>query len=221
MKTNVLIVGGGEKAPVLAETLLQKGYHVTALVEDLNLCEKLSNIEKLELFHGEEADPETLYDSGIDRMDVVIAMSRKDEDNLVICELSKQKFHVKRTIAMVNDPKNAEFFHKRGVDSALCEVAMITNFIEQNQLMDEMATLLPLGEGGIQIAQVRIVEDSPVVDRKIWEIGLPHEVIIGCILRGGASMVPRGDTRILANDTLILISSEEYEGKAIHVLTGR
>lgn len=221
MKTNVLLVGGGTRASALSETLLKKGYHVTALVKDLELCEELSNIEKLELYHGEESDPETLYDAGISRMDVVIAMSRKDEDNLVICELSKKKFQVRRTIALINDPKNTEFFYKMGVDSVLCEVSMITSFIEQNRLLDDMATMLPLGEGGIQIAQVRIPEDAPVVDRKIWEIGLPHEVIIGCILRGGTSMVPRGDTRILADDTLILISSEEYEEKAIHVLTGR
>ena len=52
-------------------------------------------------------------------------------------------------------------------------------------------------------------------------IGLPPEVIIGCILRGERSIVPRGDTRILPGDVLILISADKQEISAIQKLTGR
>ena len=65
------------------------------------------------------------------------------------------------------------------------------------------------------------MQDSPSIGKKLWEMNLPKEVIIGCIIRGESSLIPRGDTRILLGDKLILISSNEQEVIAIKELTGR
>ena len=62
---------------------------------------------------------------------------------------------------------SAYFFDKMGVDFVVCELTAVSGYIEENMLMDEMTTMLPLGDGQIQIAEVRIAEDAPVVDRKI------------------------------------------------------
>ena len=50
---------------------------------------------------------------------------------------------------------------------------------------------------------------------------MPKDVIIGCMLRGDKSMIPRGDTRILSGDVLVLISTDEHETAAVKELTGR
>jgi trk system potassium uptake protein TrkA len=84
-----------------------------------------------------------------------------------------------------------------------------------------MANIIPIGEGRIQIAEVLISDNAPAVGKKLWEINLPKEVIIGCILRGDTAMIPRGDTRILAGDVLVLISGNGQEITAIKELTGR
>jgi len=103
----------------------------------------------------------------------------------------------------------------------VCAISAIAGIIEQQTFLDEMATLVPVGEGRIRIAQVPISGTAPAVDKKLWELSLPKEVIIGCVLRGDKSMIPRGDTRILAGDILVLISSDEHEVAAVKELTGR
>lgn len=221
MKTKVLLVGGRSKAKSLATSLIKKGYQVTVINNTYEDCHKLAEIDKLAVINGDGTRPFVLEDASAGDADIAIALTSKDEDNLVICELCKKRFHVKKTVALLTDPKKTEFFYKMGIDSVVCAISAITGIIEQQAFMDKIATLVPIGEGRVSIAEVPISAAAPAVGKKLWEIDLPKQVIIGCILRGDATMVPRGDSRILAGDMLVLISSDKQEMAAIKELTGR
>lgn len=221
MRNRALLVGGLHKARSLAASLIQKGYRVTAINSDYQACLMLAQIDSLTVIHGDGTKPFVLEDAGAQDADIVIALTQRDEDNLVICELCKKRFAVKKTVALVNDPKKTEFFYRMGIDSVVCAVTAITSILEQQAVLDGIATLIPIGESRISIAEVPIPAAAPAVGKKLWEIDLPKEVVIGCILRGDKSMIPRGDTRILAGDMLVLISSDKQEMTAIKELTGR
>lgn len=221
MKTRVLLVGGRNKARALAASLIQKGYQVTVVNNTYEDCLKLAEIDRLTVINGDGTRPFVLEDASAGAADIAIAMTSKDEDNLAICELCKKKFRVEKTVALLTDPKKTDFFHKMGIDSVVCAITAITGIIEQQALMDKIETLIPIGEGRVSIAEVPITAAAPAAGKKLWEIDLPQQVIIGCILRGETTMVPRGDTRILAGDMLVLISSNKQEMAAIRELTGR
>ena len=99
--------------------------------------------------------------------------------------------------------------------------AILLFIIEQLAFVHDMTALVPVGDGRVSIAEVSIPEGAPAADKKLWEISLPPEVIVGCILRKDQTLIPRGDTRILAGDSLVLLSSAHQETDAIHALTGR
>lgn len=221
MKKRVVLIGGFNKTKSLAKSLIRKGYNVTAINENYQDCRALSEIDKLSVFIGDGSKPFVLEEAKVQNADIAIALTSRDDSNLVICELCKKRFNVKKTVTLVSDPKKTEFFYRMGIDSVVCAITAIAGIIEQHAFLDEMATLIPIGEGHISVAQVPISGTAPVVDKKLWEVNLPKEVIIGCILRGEKNMVPRGDTRILAGDILILISSDKHEMAAIKELTGR
>ena len=221
MKTRILLVGGIDKTKALATSLIKKGYSVSALNNNLNDCKILSDIPKLDVYYGDGTDPYSLESAYVSSMDIVIALTRKDEDNLVICQLCKKKYNVRKTVLLLSDINKMEFFQKMGVDSVVCAISTITNIIEQQAIVDKIANVIPIGEGRVQIAEVLIPAGAPSVDKKLWELSLPKEAIIGCILRKEEAMIPRGDTRILEGDTLIVISSNGKEIESIKELTGR
>lgn len=221
MRKHVLLIGSFNKARSLAQSLIKKKYQVTAINNDFQNCLLLADIDSLTVINGDGTKPFVLEDANAQDADIAIALTPNDDDNLVICELCKKKFNIKKTVALVNDPKKTDFFYKMGVDSVICAVNAITNIIEQQTFLEGIATLLPTGEARISIAEVPISATAPVVGKKLWEINLPKEVIIGCILRGEKSMIPRGDTRVLAGDMLVLISSDKQEMAAIKELTGQ
>ena len=220
MKQNVMLVGGRSKARSLSQSLISKGYRVTAVNSSYPDCKKLAENEKLTVIHGDGTKPYILEDAGANHMDIAIALTSKDEDNLVICELCKKRFRIPKTLSLLSDPKKTEFFYKMGVNRVICAISAVTGIIEQQAFMDEMAKVIPLGEGRVQIIEVPITENDPAAQKQIWEINLPKEVIIGCILRRDRTLIPRGDTRILSGDVLVLISGNDQEESALTELKG-
>ncbi|MGN1026005.1 MAG: potassium channel family protein [Faecousia sp.] len=220
MKHNVLLVGGRSKAKALVQSLLKKGYQATVINRDYGDCVKLAENEKLTVIHGDGTKPYVLEDAGAADMEIVIALTPRDEDNLVICELCKKKFQVPKTVSLLSDPQKTDFFYKMGVDRVVCAISAVAGIIEQQAFMEEMAKAVPIGEGRVQILEVPVTGTDPAVQKQVWEISLPKEVIIGCILRGDRTLIPRGDTRILAGDILVLICGSNQEHAALLELKG-
>lgn len=221
MKKRVVLIGGHNKARSLAISLGDQGYSVTAINHDRSHCRMLAKIPHVEVFYGDGTKPFVLENASIYDFDIAIALTSRDDDNLVICELCKKEYNVKKTVAIIGDPNKTSFFYDMGVDSVVCEIAMITSIIEQRAFFDEIATLVPIADGRIKISQVAILDDAPVAGKKLADITLPKSVLIGGIVRGAAGIIPRGDSRILSGDVLVVISSDEHESLAAHVLTGR
>lgn len=96
MKTRIFLIGGFNKTRSLAKSLIKKGYRVTAINNDKEKCNALAEIEHLTVFVGDGTKPFVLEDADAYNADIAIALTDHDADNLVICELCKKKFHVKK-----------------------------------------------------------------------------------------------------------------------------
>ncbi len=217
---NILLVGGRTKAKSLATSLLEQGFKVTIVNKDARDCAVLAEETGFNVFHGDGTKPFVLEDVGASQMDMVIALTSKDEDNLVICELCKKRFQVPKTVALVIDPQKMEFFRAMGIDSTVCAVTTITNVIEQQALVEEITGAVSVGNGRIRIVELSIKEGDYALHKQVRDLGLPSEVILGTILRGAGTVIPHGDTKILLHDQLVILTTAKQEAKAIAVLKG-
>ena len=220
-KRRVLLLGGRTKAKSLAVSLVSQGYKVTVINNSLEECQALAEIKNLTVYHGDATKPYVLDEAGAAECDIAIALTSKDQDNLVACQICKRIFHVKKTVSLVSDPEKTAFFHQMGVDSVVCAISAVTSIIQQEAFIDEMINIIPVGYGKVQIVEVPIPSESPISGKKLWEINLPKEVVVGCILRRDQAIIPRGDTRITGGDTLVIIAGNGQELAAIQVLTGK
>lgn len=219
-KKNVLLIGGKNRTISMASSLLSQGYHVTAINKNYDFCMKLAEIKGLVVIHGDGTKPCILEEACAKDCDIAIALTDKDADNLVACQICKKQFGIRKTVSLVMDPNKTSFFHKMGVDRVVCSVSAVTGIIQQQAFIDEMTNIVPVGEGRVQIVEVLITRQSPVADKKLWEITLPQEAIVGCILRTDKTIIPRGDTRILPGDTLVVLTGNGQELNTVHALTG-
>ena len=216
----ILLIGGRSKAEMMAHSLLEQGYRVTAINDNYEDCLKLAKIKKLNVVFGNGTRPYILEEAGAASCDIAIALTSRDEVNLVACQLCKKKFSIRKTVSLVGDPNKTDFFYKMGVDSVVCSVSTVTGIIQQQAFIDEMTSIIPIEKGRIQIIEVQIHEDSPAAGKRLLEIKLPKEGIVGCILRGDTTLIPKGDTHIQAGDILIVITGNGNELNMIHALTG-
>ncbi|MEF9962581.1 MAG: NAD-binding protein [Erysipelotrichaceae bacterium] len=221
MKNNIILIGGYHKAISLSKSLIEKGYHVTAINNDYTNCLKLAEIDELKVIQGDGTKAFVLEDANAESNYMAIALTQRDDDNLVICELCKKLFHVEKTVALVNDPLKTDFFYQMGIDSVVCAISVISNYIEQQAFMKEFKQLSSISQSNIQILEVKILEDYPIISQQLKDVELPKECNIACIIRGDHSIIPSGNTQINAQDTLILVSTMKNQKDALKVICGR
>jgi len=215
----IILVGGGKVGYYLTKTLINEGYEVFLIEKNPIKCHTYSERFGSVIMQGDGAEAATLAAAGAARADVIIAVTGEDEDNLVICQMAKEKFHVARTIARVNNPKNEELFRRLGIDVTVSQTNVILSLIEQ-QIPDlPFVHLMSLRHADLAIVEAKVAEHSPILDRPIERIELPPEVIITAILRKGGLIIPTGQTVIRAGDELICVTKRERE-EALQELLG-
>ena len=126
----VIVVGGGKVGYYLSKHLLDRGYEVTLIEKDPRRAEVLNSTLGEIVMVGDGDEMAFLATTGMERADVVVAVTGDDEDNLVTCQLAKRKFNVPKTVARVNNPANVRIFKTLGVDVALSATEVLLDLIE-------------------------------------------------------------------------------------------
>lgn len=214
----VIVVGGGKVGYYLTKTLLSEGYEVLLIERNPEKVENFQEVFGSVVIAGDGAEASTLAAAGAARADVVIAVTGEDEDNLVICQMAKQKFHVGRTIARVNNPKNEQLFRMLGIDVTVSQTNYILHLIEQSIPNHPFVHLLSLRHEDLAIVDAKVSEGSPVAHRSVGEIALPPNCIIAAVLRGPQLLIPSPTTELLPGDDVIAIAHREQEDELRRLL---
>lgn len=202
----IVVVGAGKVGYYLAKTLLQEAHEVLLIEKDPNKVEYYGERLGSVVVRGDGAEASTLAAAGAGRADAVVAVTGDDEDNLVICQVAKNKFKVERTIARVNNPKNEHLFRVLGVDVTVSQTNFILNLIGQAIPERSFIHLVNLRHAGLAIVEASITDRSPVVNRTIEEIDLPVSCAIAAIARGQEVIVPNPQTVLEAGDEIIAVT---------------
>ncbi|MCE5326148.1 MAG: TrkA family potassium uptake protein [Planctomycetaceae bacterium] len=215
----VLIAGGGKAVYFLCRTFMAKGHHVTLVNADSDECTQMARRLKLTVVCGDASAPAILEEAGAYGADAVLAITPRDQDNLAICQLAAMQHHVPQTVALVNDPDNEAVFEQLGV-KAFSTARTIASIIEQHTTLDEITNLIPAGEGRVNITEVRLKTDAPVVGKTLRELSLPGDALIAVVLRNAEAIVPRGETQLHAGDRIVLITLPSNHGPVLKAVTG-
>lgn len=202
-----VVVGGGKVGYFLIKSLLETGCSITLIEKDYEVCEKISSELNIDVINGDGTNLEDLSEAILGSNTVVAAVTGKDEENLIICQMSKLNFKIKSAIARINNPKNRQLFNKLGITSTVCSTEVISTLIENRLMNDKFKIVKNLDRGEMVIAEAYIDKHSGWHDMEIKEIIMPHDCIIASIFRGNDIIYPRGNTKILVDDIVVLITN--------------
>src|SRR5436309_1892961 len=126
----VLIAGGGKVGSNLARTLIRAGHEVTVIEQPGRRFAKLEGELEHQVHKGDATELFTLERAGIERPpDIVVAVTGDDEDNVVICQLARDRYGVPNVIARVNDPRNQPYFDLLGIAPTVSATAAFVGLI--------------------------------------------------------------------------------------------
>ncbi len=207
----IIIGGGGDVGYYLTRNLLNQGHEVLLLEKEKERFQSLSAELGQSVFRGDACEASTMEDAGAKRADAVIAVTGEDEDNLVICQLAKQRFHVGRTIARLNNPKHDVLFQKLGIDVTVSPTKSILSLVESELPGRRFILLMTLKRAGLEILEMTVPPLSPVVGKRLQQINLPRRSNLALIMRGNEPIFPSGDVEIQANDEIYALVNHDGE----------
>lgn len=206
----VLIAGGGRTASQLACLLLAQNHQVRLVEQRSDILSHLhTEIPTEVIYEGSITSRTLLEQAGIREAHVLAACTNSDADNLVLCYLARSRYQVGRTIAQINNPRNAWLFDaKFHVDVALNQSEILSRLIAEEMSLGDMMTLLKLRQGEFSVVEEKIPEGAKAVGAAIRDLGLPDQCVIAAIIRRSKMVVPHGATVFEAGDEVLSITDQ-------------
>ncbi|MBX7158790.1 MAG: TrkA family potassium uptake protein [Acidimicrobiia bacterium] len=219
----IAIAGAGNVGLFIANDLAKSGHDVLLLEQDpLVVARQQERTEAgVHWIQADVCEVSSLREAQLGTVDVLVAATGDDEDNLVVSLLAKQEFAVERVIARVNHPKNEWLFNETwGVDVAVSTPHLITAFVEEAVTVGTLVRLLQLEGGQAQLVEIKLAPNAPVVDRSVRDVGRPKDSTFVAIIRDEHVVVPHGDTVFEAGDEVLALVTPDSEEEVRRLFTG-
>lgn len=207
----VVVAGGGRTGAQLTNLLISQDHEVRLVEDRKDVLERIHHELPTEaIIEGDPLEMSVLEQAGIQRADVLAACTTYDEVNLTLCYIARKQYNVRRTIARVNNPRDAWLFDEKfHVDVAVNQAEMLASLIQEEMSLGDMITLLKLRRGNYLLVEEKISEGASAIGLAIKDLKLPEHCVIAAIVRKGEVMIPRGITTFEAGDEVLAISDAE------------
>jgi amino acid transporter/Trk K+ transport system NAD-binding subunit len=214
-RMKVLIIDGGRLGRNIADRLLAKDelhlmfrsveHQLTFIEEDETLCRQIEARYHMPIIQGDGSKREIIEQAGVKNIDVAIATSNDDGRNVIVA-LQAKRAGIPQVIAIVQDPDYMPLLEENGIvtiSAPWSTAAMVENYLDR----PGVAKLIEIGRGVASLLGVSVSEKAVVVGKSIREIDIPKECVVAAVIRGNEFVVPRGDTKIEANDRVIFVGA--------------
>ena len=217
----VAIAGAGNVGTAIAKDLSANGHDVLIIEKDPDLVEKLRKSLDVTWVTADACEVNSLVLAGMADVDVAVAATGDDEDNLVISLLSKQEFAVPRVVARVNHPDNQWLFNESwGVDVSVSTPQLLTALVEEAVSVGSLVRLLQFEGGAANLVEVTLAEGSPAEGIALADLEIPRDATIVAVVRADRLVVPRGDPVLSAGDEVLALVIGDAEDAVRRLLVG-
>ncbi len=201
----VVIIGGGKVGYYLVKTLLEHGHDPVLIEINKQLAHFIANDLDIPVISGDGTSLDVLESADIDGFDALISVTGKDQNNLIACQIAKNNLHIKRTVAKVNNPKNASVMRQLGIDIVISSTDAIARLLEREVDTARIKQLISLNQGENSINEINLPEHYKYHGKKLAELKLPEQCIIVSITRGNQVIIPRGNTAVFSGDKILIM----------------
>jgi trk system potassium uptake protein len=215
----VLIAGGGKVGSNLARTLIRAGHEVTLIEQRASRFDMLEVEFEHQVHQGDATELFVLERAGIKRPpDLVVAVTGDDEDNIIICQLARERYGVESVIARVNDPRNEVYFELLGISPTVSATGSIMALIEHEVPEHGLIQLLELKKENLEIVEVTVGDNALCAGKTISQVAFPPGARVISVVRDGKAELPDETMQLEPGDSVLAILEPGREDELRRVL---
>ena len=211
---SAIIVGAGETALYLTKKLVENNISVKLVDKNHETCLKASQTlpPSVTVVCGDGTDNDIMLEEGVGRANAVVALTDKDEENVLIAYNALLK-KTKKVVAKINRTSLLDMTEDLGIESAICPLRIVADVVVryaraiESGEHGEMETLYSLSGGAIEAVEFDVPQDFKFIDVPIKNWKIKSNILVGAILHQNNASIPGGDDTVTAGDRIIVISS--------------
>jgi len=217
-----IVAGGGKVGANVAKALLRMRHEVVLVEQRPEQFARLEEEFGHQVQNGDATELFVLERAGIGRPpELVLAVTGDDEDNIVICQIAKERYGVAKVIARVNDPRNQAHFDLLGISPTVSATSSIIALVEHEVPEHDLIHLLELRKENLEIVEVQIGKDAPSIGKRVERLSLPEGSRLISVMRGGQAEIAVGATELREGDQVLAILEPGKEDELRRVLLER
>ena len=218
----IVVAGGGKVGANLMRSLIDMGHELTLIEQRRDRFERLEEEFEHQVQHGDATELFVLERAGIQRPpDIVVAATGDDEDNIIICQLAREKYGVPKVVARVNDPRNQEHFDLLGISPTVCATSSLLALVAHEVPEHGLVHLVELRKENLEIVEVQIDRRSPCLGKGLAGVKLPEGAQLIAVVREGEAHLGDGDITLEQGDQVLGLLPPGREEELRKALLGR
>jgi len=217
---HIVIVGAGRIGVSLAGWLVSEGHEISVVDWDRSSCSALDESLGSLSVTGDGTEAGVLSRAGVNRADLLIATTSRDDVNLVACQLARHHFSVARTVSVVNNHDHAQLFTMLGIDIPVDITQIVLGRVQEGLSLQGLMRLMPLsGRDAKSLVAIKIPLSLGKEGRPIKDLSLPDGTLISLIIaRDGNASIPNENTLIRAGDEVVAVTTVQAEEELRYTL---
>lgn len=223
---NCIVIGAGVVGYTIAKKLSSEGHDIVLIEKDEKRVRDVKESLDVRIVHGSGSSPQTLYEAGIEKVEMVIAVTDSDEVNMVACLIAGSQSSVPKKIARIRDPdydSYTKIFEKDYLDldlninperlaaERIIKIVEVPGAVEVEDFVD----------GKFKLVGVRLTNRSPIVGKALKDLQELHpeeKILIVAIYRDGETIIPRGSTVLEEHDLVFAITVPTEAQRLLNIL---
>ena len=212
---NIMIFGGNDTGFYLAEELSKKKYKVILIEKDAKRAEELAeNLPKVTVVKGNGVHHDLLVEEGIESMDSFVAISDKDQENMVV-SMFANKMKVRKTITQIKDQDLYGVLAELGIGVNVSPKEIVANRITgyiralENTKGSNVLTMYNMVENSVEALEFLAKREEKFYNIPLRDLKIKKNCLVACIIRGTEVIFPDGNTTIELNDNVIVVTTHK------------
>jgi trk system potassium uptake protein TrkA len=214
----IIILGAGQVGSSVAEVLAKEANDITVVDLDVDKLQELQDRLDIRTVIGQASHPEVLGRAGAEDADMIIAVTDRDETNMVACQVAYTLFHTPTKIARVRAVEylsHPQLFTQEAmpVDVLISPEQLVTDYVQRLIEYPGALQVLDFADGKVQLVAVRAYYGGPLVGHELKTLRehMPGiDTRVAAIFRRGTPIIPEGNTIIEADDEVFFIAAKRH-----------
>lgn len=212
---NIMIVGGGRIGYYLAGTLSKKKYAVKMIESNLSHAEELADLlPHVTVICGNGTQHDLLLEEGIEAMDVFVALTDNDEENMILSMFANKK-KVRKSITKINSDDLYDMLDDLGINNNVSPkhivAGRIISYIRAlaNARGSNVLNMYQLVNDRVEALEFCAKKQEEIYDKPLKKLNIKKDCLIACIIRENEVIIPNGDSEIKLGDNVVVVTTHK------------